>query len=64
MPGSSIDSPKLDSLEPGATAILQQNWRGGREVEKRRGEIGKTGKTYFRAATAMVGGSLPYWPDR
>ena len=41
MTGTSIDSPKLDSLEPGATAILQQNWRGGREVENRRGEIGK-----------------------
>ena len=41
MMGTSIDSPKLDPLAPGATAILQQNWRGGREVENRRGEIGK-----------------------
>ena len=40
MTGTSIDSPKLDSLEPGATAILQQNWRGEQEVENRRGEMG------------------------
>ena len=26
MTRTSIDSPKLDSLEPGATAILQQHW--------------------------------------
>ena len=47
MMGTSIDSPKLDPLAPGATAILQQNWRGGREVENRRGEVGKTRETYF-----------------
>ena len=44
MMGTSIDSPNLDPLAPGATAILQQNWRGGREVENRRGEIGKHGR--------------------
>ena len=53
MTGTSIDSPKLDSLEPGATAILQQNWRGGREVENRRGEIGKTRETYFYAVLLL-----------
>ena len=30
--GTSIDSPKLDSLEARTTAILQQNWRGEREI--------------------------------
>ena len=53
MTGTSIDLPMFDSLEPAATAILQQNWRGGREVEKRRGEIGKTGKTYFYAVLLL-----------
>ena len=53
MTGTSIYSPKLDSLEPGATAILQQNWRGGREVENRRGEIGKTQETYFYAVLLL-----------
>ena len=53
MMGTSIDSPKLVSLEPGATAILQQNWRGGREVENRRGEIGKTRETYFYAVLLL-----------
>ena len=42
MTGTSIDSPKLDSLEPAATTILQQNWRGGREVGNHRGEVRKT----------------------
>ena len=44
MTGTSIDSPKLDSLEPAATAILQQNWRGGREVENVGGNSGKQGR--------------------
>ena len=44
MTGTSIDSPKLDSLEPAATAILQQNWRGGREMENRRGKSEKYGR--------------------
>ena len=37
MTGISIDSPKLDSLEAEATAILQQNWQGGWEVGSSRG---------------------------
>ena len=50
MTGTSIDSPKLDLLEPGATAILQQNWRGGRKVENRLREIGKnTGDLFLRS---------------
>ena len=44
MTGTSIDSPKLYSLEPGATAILQQNWRGGWEMENRRGKSEKYGR--------------------
>ena len=53
MTGTSIDSPKLDSLEPGATAILQQIWRVGREVENRREEIGKTRENYFYAVLLL-----------
>ena len=46
--GTSIDSPKLDPLSPGGpAAILQENWQGGREVENRRGEVGKTRENYF-----------------
>ena len=42
MKGITTHLPKLDSLEAGATAILQQHWRGGRRLGKRRGEIGRT----------------------
>ena len=53
MKGTIIDLQKLDSLKLGATAILQQNWQGGREVENRRGEIGKTRETYFYAVLLL-----------
>ena len=38
MKGTTTHSQKLDSLEAGAMAILQQNWRDGRRFGKRRGE--------------------------
>ena len=47
MKGTSIDSSNLDSLEATATAILQQNWRGG----KTSGEIHINSETLFLRST-------------
>ena len=50
--------PLLATIWAGGTDMhniifLQQNWRGGREVENRRGEIGKTRETHFYAVLLL-----------
>ena len=42
MEGTTTHSPKLDSLEMRAMAVLQQNWQSGRGLGKCRGEIGRS----------------------
>ena len=42
MEGTTTHSAKMNLLEAGTTVILQQNWRDGRRLVKRRGGIGRT----------------------
>ena len=76
MEGTTTHSPKLDSLEMRAMAVLQQNWQSGRGLGKCRGEIGRSreltgdlllrGTFTFPIKTILKSSvpPLPLWPLR